>query len=281
MPLLPNVYGSIEENTMEENMRDLNSILQSEITPDDPFEANDITSSTSALPMDFNQENLDAILESNIADVWLESGNTTSVMPNAITHALDLNDATFIHPQVTVFKNEFPLEHLIKYNVVTPLEKVQLVIFFLCTMRKKIYPSGPEKATWIEDETIARFMPENLKVLMDEKENLWILSNKAVINPLAQPYLSPYQQKDAEYGISLPRLNYVIVFNALTLVSQLFTNTYYNHPYLVKVFEEIKNYEFGICSTIDQLIKLEDKLKEDKPIRKWSMRIFNDDFSSL
>jgi hypothetical protein len=148
-------------------------------------------------------------------------------------------------------------------------------------MRKKIYPTGSEKPIWIEDETIARFMPANLKIRMDENEDSWILTNKDNIYPLAQPYLSPYEQKDAEYGISFPKLNFVIVFNALTLINQLFVNTFHNHPALVKVFDEIKTYKSGIFSTIDQLVKLEEKLSENKPTRKWSIRIFDDNFINL
>jgi hypothetical protein len=149
---------------------------------------------------------------------------------------------------------EFFLSYLCQMNVITSIEKMEIMLAFLREMQFKIHPVDCEEdPAWISDWEIAKYIPENLKVFIVEFDK-WIVANAPGALLLSPKYMSSEKKREENKGkISIWDQEAIIVYNAGLILAELFPNLKRDHPVLYHATKQVDYKKTSIASTIEIL----------------------------
>ncbi|HSW85921.1 MAG TPA: hypothetical protein VLG49_00315 [Rhabdochlamydiaceae bacterium] len=172
-------------------------------------------------------------------------------LPEEPAPSLDSTVAT--EPVIPV--EEQHLLNLLEKNVITPIERLEIVLFFTKKMHSRMYSNLLEKGPeWIDDIDIGKYIPENLKVIMEDDK--WTVKNIWEIVVLPAEYGSPRfkQILNKEKG-SVWEQEPIIVFNTGLIATKLFPNIL-GYPSLYKAMSQIDFTKTSLLKTIEILDNL-------------------------
>lgn len=172
-------------------------------------------------------------------------------LPEEPASSLDSTDATA--PVIPV--EEQHLLSLLEKNIITPIERLEIVLFFTKKMHSRMYSNLLEKEPeWIDDIDIGKYIPENLKVIMENDK--WTVKNIWEIVVLPAEYGSPRfkQILNKERGSAWEQ-EPIIVFNTGMIATKLFPNIL-GYPSLYKAMSQIDFKKTSLLKTIEILDKL-------------------------